>query len=429
MSPHSCSDHDAVTMGSLIIILTVVIVYCSETQCDSPPITVAKPENPSLVERNDIHAIKEAFWKNFDLSKRKPMLVEESKNLNNETNRRKSRLLGSLAFLAGLGVGGLATAASSTANTIAKLPQTSFTLNLGSKDSPYLATYYNPYPLLSYPFFFPSPIGFAPMINLMKPQTSSHNDLTPQVISLFENRQPIDLAENNEKYLREKEKSKNNKKTGNSENGPDDRTELRAKVDRNAEEKIHGCKDGQRKHDNFLKGSIREREDLQVNADDSQATLNFQAANMTAANENQTVTEATTMVMPTNPSNTYGPPKNESHYHHYHHYHNNSNYYPEHPHHQGYYSGYPQNVNHVDLTTGLNAHHDHNQIHYNLPYEQPANFYHNDKYNIYSSSHFNPPFSGPFPSDQVNEHAGTDINRLYHSEYQPPYNNGFRPVT
>lgn len=216
----------------------MILFLLAEIQGNTTPITVVKPEDTKL-ERNDIHTIEKGiFWKNLDMSKRKSMHNDESKVLNNETNRRKSRLLSSLAFLAGLSFGGLATAASSTAKTITKLPQTSIGLNLGSsKGSPYLAAYYNPYPMLSYPFLLPGSIGFAPMINLAKPQTTSHNDLSPQVISLFENRPPIDLAEDNEEYLDE-EKSKNNKRTGNGDDGADDRTELRAKVDRNAEEKV-----------------------------------------------------------------------------------------------------------------------------------------------------------------------------------------------
>lgn len=144
---------------------------------------------------------------------------------------------------------------------------------------------------------------------------------------------------------------------------------------------------------------------------------------MTAADGNQTATEnATTTTSP--PRFIFGHLKNKTHHC------DNSSYNTEHPPFLGYYGGYPQNVNHVDLTTGLyNTHYD--QINYNLPYEQPANFYQNDdKYNVYSSSHFNPPFPGPFVSDQVNEYVGTDVNQLYHSpEYQTPYNNGFRPVT
>ncbi|KAL6434271.1 hypothetical protein ACFW04_006004 [Cataglyphis niger] len=406
-------------MGSLIIVLITVAVYCSETLGDTTPITV-DPKDTKLVERNDIHAIEKGIlWKNLDMSKRKSMHNNESNILDNETNRRKSRLLSSLAFLTGLSFGGLATAASSTAKTIAKLPQTSFSLNLGSsKGSPYLAAYFNPYPLLPYPFFLPGSIGLAPMINLAKPQTTSHNDLSSQVISLFGNKSPIDLAEDNEEYLDEEKKTKNNKRTGNGEDEADDRTELQVKVDRNAEEKIGGCKEGQQKNGNFLNQSIREHQDLQVDADDSRATLNFRDANMIAGN--QTVTENTTMAMTIDPSKIiFGPPKNKTHYY---------PHYTEHPPYLGYYGGYPQNLNHVDLTTDLSAH-DHNQINYNLPYEHRPNFYQNDKYNVYSSSHFNPPFSGPFPSDQVNEYAGTDVNRFYHSEYQPPYNDGFRPVT
>lgn len=201
--------------------------FFAETQGDTSPITVAKSEDTAIVERNDIHPIeKEIFWKNLDLFKRKLIPMEEPKNLYNETNRRKSRLLGSLAFLAGLSFGGLA--ASTTAKTFAKLPPTSFSLNLGSsKDSPYIAAYYNPYPLFPYPFFFPGQFGF----NLAK-APATHNDL----INLLGNKQPIDLREDNEEYLDE-DKSKNNKKTG-SEDGADDRIELRAKVDRNAEEKV-----------------------------------------------------------------------------------------------------------------------------------------------------------------------------------------------
>ncbi|XP_029161959.1 uncharacterized protein LOC114933503 [Nylanderia fulva] len=429
MSLHSRSDHDAETMGSLIIILIVVTVYCSETQCRTSPnlkIAVTKPEDAGLVEKNNTHAIEKGiFWKNLDLPNHKPMRIEESRSLNNKTNNRKSRLLGSLAFLAGLGFGGLASAASSTAKTIAKLPETSFNLNIGSKGSPYLA-YYNPYSLLPYPFFFPGPIGFAPMINVAKPQSTSHNDLMPQVISVFDNRQSIDLAEDNEEYLdEEKKKSKNDK---NTDNGEDDRIELRAKVDRNAEEKIHGCKENQQKYGNSFKGSTREREDLQVDADDSQATLDFQTVNMTAADRNQTVIENATMALTTSPPRIiFGSLKNDT-FHFFHHHHYNSSYYTEHPPYSGYYGGYPQNVNHVDLTTGLNPHYD-NQINYNLPHEQPANFYHNDKY--YTYSNLNPPFSGPFSPDQVNEYTGPDVNRLLHHhspEYQT-YNNGFKPVT
>lgn len=213
----------------------MTLSFPAESRCDTPSITVARSEDTKVIDRNDIHELEKGiFWKDLDLFKRELTPVEEPKSLSNETSRRRSRLLNGLAFLAGLSFGGLA-AASTTAKT-AKLPPTSLSLNLGSsKDSPYLTAYYNPYPLLPYPFIFPGPLGFAP-INLAKTQLS-HNDLTPQVISLLENR-PIDLREDNEEYLDGEKKIKNNRKTGNGEDEADDRVELRAKVDRNAEEKV-----------------------------------------------------------------------------------------------------------------------------------------------------------------------------------------------
>lgn len=187
-----------------------------------------------LLERNNnSHAIeKGSFWKNLNLSRHK-LTKEESRNLgsiNSEADKRRGRFLSSLAFLTGLSFGGLATAASSTMKSIAKMPQ-AFSINLGSsKTSPYFAAYYSQYPyapLLPYPFFYPGPFGLAP-IDATKSQTPQ-NDLTPQVINLFDNR-PVDLAENNEDYT-DTEKF-------NAGNGADDRKRLRAEADRNAEEKV-----------------------------------------------------------------------------------------------------------------------------------------------------------------------------------------------
>lgn len=182
---------------------------------------------------------------------------------------------------------------------------------------------------------------------------------------------------------------------------------------------ILGCKGSQRKHGSFFKGSDREREDLQVDVDDLRATLNFRAANMTI-DANQTMTENTTMAMTTSPSKVYTPTPTRAH----HYYYNLTTW----PSFSGYFGGHPQNVNHVDLTTGSDRYHNYDPINYNLPYEQPANFYHADKYNVYSSPHVNTHFSGPFSADQTHEYVGPNLDRLYHSEYQPPYAEGFRPV-
>lgn len=146
----------------------------------------------------------------------------------------------------------------------------------------------------------------------------------------------------------------------------------------------------------------REREYIQANAADLRAVL-------TRQNENETVDNTTTTNPPSNNTNTT--------YHHHHHYHGGYN-----PNFPGYYGGYPQNIHHVDFTTTQ----PYSQLSYNVPYEQPVNFYHDDKYNAYPG--FNPPFSAPFLPDQTNEYAGTDFNRLYPSYQLPNITDGFRPL-
>jgi len=176
---------------------------------------------------------KESIRRSLDSPQRE---LEESKTPDSavvEANGRKSRFLGSLAFLAGLSLGGLSAVSS---KNIAKLPQAgSLSLNLGSsKVSPYLAAYY-PYSLLPYPLFYPG-LGFLPMTDHAKPQATSSDDLTPQVISLFDNREPANFL-NNEDYADE-EKNPSDAKRANGKNGADSHAESRGEADRNAEEKV-----------------------------------------------------------------------------------------------------------------------------------------------------------------------------------------------
>jgi len=154
-----------------------------------------------------------------------------------------------------------------------------------------------------------------------------------------------------------------------------------------------------------VKGTAREREYLHVNAADLRATLNFRDANQTVPTNNAT----------TSPTNNTNTTHHHHHHHHHHHGHKEYSYFP------GYYGGNPHvDIHHVDLTTTQ----PYSQVNYNIPYEEPANFYHDDKYNVYPS--FNPSFSA---SDQTNEYAGTDFNRLYPSGYQlPNISDGFKPL-
>ncbi|XP_011882458.1 PREDICTED: uncharacterized protein LOC105570104 [Vollenhovia emeryi] len=395
--------YDVGPVGRVVRFIPAIptILFVAEVYCDTLSTEVAKPEDTALLEKsNSSNATIErgGFWKNLSLSRHKPKLEEsrKSNDANSEVDKRRGRFLNSLAFLTGLSFGRLATSASSTVKSIAKAPH-AFSINLGSsKTSPYFAAYYSQYPyapLLPYPFFYP--FGFAPMIDAAKSQ-ASQNDQTPQVINLFDNR-PSDLAGNNEDYT-DADKS----------NEADDRIRLRAEADRNAEEKVRGCKESQRKHSKEM-----DREYLQANTD-SRLFFDFNDGNQTAP-DNATTTSPPNNTSPSNNTNT------THHHHHYYHYGGHTEY----PHFSGYYGGYPQNIHHVDLTTTP----PYNQVSYNVPYEQSTNFYHDNKYNVYSE--YNPPFSASFSPDQTNEHTGVDANRLYPSGYPQPPNigDGFKPLT
>lgn len=164
---------------------------------------------------------------------------------------------------------------------------------------------------------------------------------------------------------------------------------------------IHGCKEEQRKHGNFFKESVRAREDFYTPND------LILPGNISA---NQTMTENATMTSLPIQNTTYYPPPQYT--------------VPSFP---GYFDGYPQNINHVDLTTSSSyRYQDPGYINYNLPYERPS-FYHDDKYNVYSNPHINSNFYGPYPSDHTDGHITADYNRLHLPPYQSPHDS-FRPV-
>ncbi|XP_025161242.1 probable serine/threonine-protein kinase DDB_G0282963 isoform X2 [Harpegnathos saltator] len=430
-------------MGSLIIILTAVAVCCTETCCDMPPATsIVKPADTVLFKINHVNKSPQRGPFLRDISQQIKMWeigkeeigdlrkIGNSRNWNVATNvtttnsepkNRKARLLGSLAFLAGLGFGGLATAASSTVKSFVKVPQTSVAFNLSpTKNSPYLAAYYNPFSFVPpYPFFYHSPFGLVPTSDLST-QTMSH--LTPQVISIFSNKQTDNVAGSNEEYA-DAENLNNDKSMADSEDGVNYRTELHAVANRNAEEKMEldDCKDGQRKYSSSFKGSSKELE-----ANTNGPTTSSGATEMTA-DANQTMTKNKNKTTITTPP-PVEPDRMHHHYHHHHHHHPdpNNNTHTIHSYFPGYYDGYAQDISHVDLTTGSDVSHhyqDHGQI--NLPHERPANFYHDD---VRSNHHVAPYFPGSFSSNQVNGYVNTDFDQASSSGYQSPNDNGFKPI-
>lgn len=219
-----------------IDISTTILV--AEARCDTLPITsVVQPKDAGfLTEANISHVTEKGlFSKNLGLHE--PIKIGELKSPDGVANKRRARILGGLAFLAGMSIGGLASAASSTVKNLARLPQASLTLNLGSsKTSPYLAALYTPYSFVPYPFLYHVPFGPLPVADPSKPsQVSSQDDAVQQVISVFENGQPGDFVDGNEEYV---DQEKNSDDDQRDEDGAEQQPELRAEADRNAEEKV-----------------------------------------------------------------------------------------------------------------------------------------------------------------------------------------------
>lgn len=197
-----------------------------EANCDSVTKTL-EPESTIILKKNNSHSLeKEGLWSSL-LSKRL-----ESTNIKNteerendkvnamETfNKRKSKFLGSLAFLAGLGFGRLAGAASSTVKAYAKFPQASIAMNfVPTKQGPYLAAYYDPYPFVPPPYLYHAPLGFYPFLDPLKLQSliggsSQQNgaDRPDQIITVFGDKRPTDSDDSEEEYIVGKKKTDKSK--------------------------------------------------------------------------------------------------------------------------------------------------------------------------------------------------------------------------
>ncbi|XP_015188561.1 PREDICTED: uncharacterized protein LOC107072826 [Polistes dominula] len=201
-------------MTSLIALFSIFIL-CASVKCDIITTTI-KPQSAMILKENNSRSLeKETPW-----SKYTEKLEDNKINKNTmETfNKRKSKFLGSLAFLAGLGFGGLASqAASSTVKAYAKFPQASIAMNfVPSKQGPYLAAYYEPYPFVHNPYFYHSPLGFYPLVDPSKLQSliggsSQQNGINrpTQIITLFDDKRPSDSDsdDSEEEYIVEKTKT------------------------------------------------------------------------------------------------------------------------------------------------------------------------------------------------------------------------------
>lgn len=116
-------------------------------------------------------------------------LEESERNMKKEvgSSNRKSKILRSLALLAGLSVGNLTNAASTDVKTYTKFP--SLNVDTSRISSP-LATIYNPYPYVSYPYIFATPLGFyPPLLDLLRLQSiNGLQNVQPSSLNLLDNK-------------------------------------------------------------------------------------------------------------------------------------------------------------------------------------------------------------------------------------------------
>ncbi|XP_035719916.1 uncharacterized protein LOC118440664 [Vespa mandarinia] len=436
-------------MSSLIVLFSIVILCGRGVNCDD--VTKAlKPESTMILKNNDSHSLaKEISWSSL-LSKRlESMNIKNTEKRENDKintmemfNKRKSKFLGSLAFLAGLGFGGLAGAASSTVKAYAKLPQASIAMNfVPSKQGPYLAAYYDPYPFVPHPYLYHTPLGFYPFFDPLKLQSlisgsSQQNgaDRPDQIITVLGDKRPSDSDDSEEEeYIVEKKKTDKSKSSSRLENRVESAESLiGSNVNRRTEgemtNKIVTCETQKKSEEKVHNVSnedttVYDFEDLQEDADNSRATTNRRKTkvnNSTTSRPNSDITttsdstsESTTInVTMTNSttmkSNTTFPPF------------------------FGYYDGNPQNIDNIDLTFDMlpPVYQEHNPINYHLPYERPANFYPDERYNYYSNSFPNSYPSGPFFSEHLSDYSSNDFDRyVYPSDNNsPPYVNQFKPL-
>ncbi|KAF7399485.1 hypothetical protein HZH68_008077 [Vespula germanica] len=442
-------------MSSLIALFSIVILYGREVYCDDITKTL-KPENTMILKKNDSHPLqKETLWSSL-LSKRlESMNIKNTeKHENNKINtmemfnKRKSKFLGSLAFLAGLGFGGLAGAASSTVKAYAKFPQAAIAMNfVPSKQGPYLAAYYDPYPFVPHPYLYHAPLGFYPFMDPLKLQSliggsSQQNgaDRPDQIITVFDDKRPSDSDDSEEEYIVEKKKiDKSKKPSSRLENRVGSAESLIGSVDRRTEgemtNQIVTCETQKKFEEEVDNVSTKDSmmydfEDLQEDADNSRASTNrrkTQANNSTTSRPDSNFTTRRdhtprpTHTPASTPTTTNLTVENST-------MENNTTFSPF----FGYYDGNPQNIENIDLTSDMlpPIYQEPNPINYHLPYERPANFYSDERYNFYSNSFPNSYPSGPFFSEHLSDYSTNDFDRyVYPSDNNSPtYVNQFKPI-
>ncbi|KAK1132046.1 hypothetical protein K0M31_016186 [Melipona bicolor] len=366
---------------SIFVLLIVVFINHSriryKVSATIENIKVTRRSLGIITDSDDVQTSEKEISQMDIYSKQNSIKLQELERIANtefDGSNRKSKILRSLAFLAGLSVGGLAGAASSDIKTYTKLPPLS--VNVGaSRISPQVAAIYDPY--VSYPYIFATPLGIYPFWDLLRLQSTNGLNSNP--------------LNNNDKYVKEAQKIESIKAPSNADSDKNKESEVKEKM---ASPGI-ACIMQKRVNENVIST------DKKIN--DLSATLGRQSVNKTMVSVNTTSMTMNTMQNLTT-NNQTNPPS-----------------------YGYYYGGYPQNVNHIDFTTNSYEHpyHDYEHINYNLPpYDKPENFYSDsDKYNYYSVPVNSYP-SSQFHQERIPGYLPSDYKKfLYTSDNIPPFTN------
>ncbi|CAK9823946.1 hypothetical protein ANTRET_LOCUS2190 [Anthophora retusa] len=321
--------------------------------------------------------------------------LEKIENENVVSSNRKSKILRSLAFLAGLSVGDLAGAASSDAKTYNAFPPLTLTFSV-PRISPYVASIYEPYPYMPHPYLSVTPPRLQTLWNLLVQNS--------QMLNMLD--KPSNLLNKDDEYVDEAKKIENIKAVSNTNEETNNNVAVQKEDNLNVGEKmssgntcnIHNGNNV--KQGSLLESASKERE----NANEQSLRAVNAIGQLTSINAtNQNTTENTTM--------SYNQ--------------TNIPFY-------GYYNGHPQDINYISFTTETYDHkyHDYEHINYNLPsYERPVNFYSDERHNY----HLVPPddrySSNQFHHEHIPEYLPNDFKRfVYTSDNTPFANSDFRPL-
>ncbi|CAL7943795.1 unnamed protein product [Xylocopa violacea] len=208
----------------IVVLLTISVsyskIYYKATATARSSQIVYKSLGKVIARRDEIEAPEKGIsWIDPYSSQKLVKLQKLRKSANSNTDLdRKSKIIRSLAILAGLSVGDLTGAAFSDIKAY-KVP--SLNTNVGaSRISPQVAAIYDPYSYTIHPYLFTTSLEFYSLLNPLRLQSISGLRNNWQLLT--QNAQTLNLLDNNnDEYTNEAQKSDNVKITSKADERAD----------------------------------------------------------------------------------------------------------------------------------------------------------------------------------------------------------------